>query len=211
MRRNLACLACAVAIAALPSAAWSASITIYFALASWPQYGQEAEYHMLADVEAGARLGAVDLVAVGFTSLSIDPLLNPNISLVDSKFVANVYGDERASIIVSNGLNGQAIAAGPATGVYLGTLTSPYAIVEYWEPPIPLAVFDDPFYFGGAIYDDYLRLVTDGEVLQPENNGYEPPADWVHPGVPEPAAGALAALLGVAMSALAAARWRCAS
>ena len=71
-----------------------------------------------------------------------------------------------------------------------------------------LAVFDDPFYFGGAIYDDYLRLVTDGEVLQPENNGYEPPAEWVHPGVPEPAAGALIALFGVALSALAAARAR---
>ncbi len=196
---------CVLAIAAAPAAARGGSITLRVEPAGYDPSAHIGFWEVTVPLEAGARLGAVNLVAVGFTGMSVNPA-NPEISRWDSVFVPGVFGDERVAFSITNAGPGIALAAGPIYAV-LATLTSPYTTIgEAEEPPIPVAIFDDPYYFGGAIFDDFLRPVADAIVIQVQNNGYQPRPEWVHPGVPEPSSAALGALVGAALLALVAAR-----
>jgi hypothetical protein len=193
---------CALAVLALPAMAEAASITIRIELAGTVGPGQYA-YNVIADLEPGARLGALSLVTAGFTSLSLNTA-NPGISTVDSYFVPNVFGDDRGAFTILNVANGVAIATGPTSSEILGTLFSPYQTGLPESLLIPLGVFADPAYFGGAVYDDNLVPVSDAIVVQVANGDYQFPPEWVHPTVPEPSA--VTALAAAALLALCAAR-----
>lgn len=196
---------CALGVLALPALAQAASITIRIEYAYTTTGPSPYAYNVVADLEAGARLGALSLVTAGFTSLSLNTA-NPGISGIDSYFVPNVYGDDRGAFTILNVANGVAIATGPTSSEILGTLFSPYLTGLPESLPIPLGVFADPAYFGGAVYDDNLVPVSDAVVIQVANGNYQFPPEWVHPTFPEPSAAALTALAGAALLALVAAR-----
>ena len=163
----------------LPLGAQAASITIRIEFAYIASPGSYA-YNILADLEAGAQLGALDLVTAGVTSMTPNAA-NPAISLLDSGFQPNVFGDDRGALSINNTALGVAIASGPTTGEILGTLFSPYW--NFGEPvfaPFPLGVFSDPAYFGGAVYDETLVPVADAVVIQIANGGYVFPPSWEH-------------------------------
>lgn len=157
------------------------------------QSGPVYSWSLLISVQPGYDVGAVGILTRGFDSF-VPNAANPGIGILDTAFTPN-YAPEYpdfGGLVLNNTANGVAIAAGGSSNVLLGTFYSTATTAP------PVGISDGEFFFGGTVFDTYLRTRPIDEAYL---SAYPVAAfSLAAVGVPEPGAALLAlAALGAGL------------